>query len=648
MAKSRARREGPVSGSSSIAEESLSPSVGAAQGVSSPSPPVPNLDQIVLPISTPRERDEDLQGLKSAVQLLAEQQAVQARCVDLLMRKLKEGTQLKNDEEKDADFPLHKDPPIRQQRSRAVENEELISNDPPPYPSDASLFDGSEMKKERANKTPGDLQSSIAWKWRWAVEAKKAKELSNRIAELSRNQGKLHTNAAAWKINHSKTNSQRKDRNGAVEGPKRVAPLNLEALQPSASAPSPTCMPSPSIQPTENGDPVVYRTGSKIDDLQKQVSRLTGCLNKMMPTLVFLVNRAGSQKLINHCFAQWKALSSMNRNELHSERASSTRSLKPCSRVLKGLSIVTDKAPILPRQRFRRGPNIPEAMTESFSHTPYPSSRSATTKALHTLQVALTQELGELQAIMASEMEKLKQRVEAMSPPQSLRWQHDLLSLWEVSTNVAELLQRARTKFALSGEPPAFTQRRGGNYLPMPRRNRHRNACHPIVSITSSELLTRSTTRPTSTAPIIRITTPEPSSRTVIRPSSTTPIIKITTPEPKQRAKPSPPIASITGSGGTIVRLSPTGPNGCQVRITPRRLATHLQAQEQWHGRHCLAAKHAASLQRQIERLKARHRSVSARLRYHEQQHPLMPQKTILTLTQNPSVTIQESSSKAT
>ncbi|MCO5602365.1 hypothetical protein L7F22_056496 [Adiantum nelumboides] len=540
----------------------------------------------------------------------------------------------------DVKFPLPKNSADFQLRSRALKGEQEASNGFENTASGDVLDDADDgshhhykdtkSSKARVGEDSKDLQNWVAWKWRWAVEASKKKELSQRIFELNNSKRRVNREVAR-NNNHTKDKSRSKDDSIPARGvTTQPAELSLKALPASLLSP----MHSPSVPASENGN-LGWKASTQIENLQKQVSQLTACFNKMMPTLVFLVNRAGSQKLVNHCFSQWKALSNMKSNEYHCLRRENNPSIKLCSRVLKGLGIPPVIDSSFQRQRVHRKASMAEYIQPKFERMSYVSN-SATLKALHTLQVSLNHELQELQGIITSDMENLKRQLEARRPPQSvkryggggegLRWKNDLLTVWELCNNVAQLLNKARYKLTTTGELPAAVQPRSGR-VPIQPRNRHRYACHPIISVTASE----------------------PHCGTVCS-SSAAPIIRITTPESPHGTWPPPP-TPIGRCGETSVRLSPTRTNGCHVPIAPKgagRLATHIQAQEEWHGRQCLAAKHAALLQRQIERLKARHRSACARLQYHEKLYPYLPPKTTLALLPHPSLDSQKSFSKET
>ncbi|KAI5061887.1 hypothetical protein GOP47_0022426 [Adiantum capillus-veneris] len=491
--------------------------------------PTPPNEELTLSTDTVKEPNEELQSLKSAVQLLAKQQAVQAQCVNQLMNKIK-GDVLSDVAQQNVGFPLPTDPANYQLRSGALSSEQEASNGSE-NPGPADVLDeptttgshahpkATERSRARVGKDSDDLQNWVAWKWRWAVEANKAKELSQRINELNNNKGKVNRDVVR-RNNHRNYHSRSKDDSMLARGwaITRPAKLNLKALP--APVSSPTSTHSPSAQAFENDDGLGWKASStQIQSLQKQVSRLTGCFNKMMPTLIFLVNRAGSQKLVNHCFSQWKAVSNMKSTELHHLRRESNPIIKPCSRVLKGLGIAPVNDSTSQRKRVQRKASMAEYIQPKFERTPYASSTSATLKALHTLQVSLHHELQELQGIMASEMENLKRQVEARRPPtqnmkryggcgEGLRWKNDLLSVWEICNNVAQLLNKARYKLTSNGEhlPVAAVQPRGR--VPIQHRNRHRYACHPIISVTTPEPR-RGPGRSFSAAPIIRITSSE-------------------------------------------------------------------------------------------------------------------------------------------
>ncbi|MCO5559994.1 hypothetical protein L7F22_013599 [Adiantum nelumboides] len=486
------------------------------------SQPTTSHEELTMSTNRVGEQNEELQSLKSAVQLLAEQQAVQAQCMNQLMNKIKADVPSNAAAEQDVEFPSPRNPTNFQLRSGALKGEQEASNGSE-NPVSADVLDDTDdgshyhykdtkSSKARMGEESKDLQNWVAWKWRWAVEANKKKELSQRINELNNSKRRVNKEATR-NNNHTKDKSRSKDGSIPARGfITQSAELSLKALPASLSSP----MHSPLVQAFENGNSG-WKASTQIENLQKQVLQLTACFNKMMPTLVFLVNRAGSQKFVNHCFSQWKALSNMKSNEDHRLRRENNPSIKPCSRVLKGLGIPPVIDSSFQRQRVQRKASMTEYIQPKFERMSYVSN-SATLKAINTLQVSLNHELQELQGIMTSEMENLKRQVEARRPPQSVkryggggegsRWKNDLLMVWELCNNVAQLLNKARYKLTTNGELPAAVQPRSGR-VPIQPRNRHQYACHPIISVTTSEPH-RGTLCSSSAAPIIRIITPEP------------------------------------------------------------------------------------------------------------------------------------------
>lgn len=297
-------------------------------------------------------------------------------------------------------FPPPRDPAF-QPRSGPVTNDLLEGSNGPQIPGNTALADlledvtvinypqskANKNGKARADsKDPKSLQNWIAWKWKWAVEANKAKELSQKIDELEKGKGRSSKDVTQTN-NHSVKYGKKKDDLVLAKALPKPAKLNHKSLRaPLASA---TSAHSPSAQGLGDGDSG-YKASSKVENLQKQVSRLTTCFNKMMPTLVFLVNWAGSQKLVNHCFSQWKALSSMNSHKNRLQKYDATQNIKPCSRVLKGLGLKAIHDLTLQNSRsprVQRKPNMADLIPSNFGPMRH-ACTTATSRALHTLQVS--------------------------------------------------------------------------------------------------------------------------------------------------------------------------------------------------------------------------------------------------------------------
>jgi hypothetical protein len=119
------------------------------------------------------------------------------------------------------------------------------------------------------------MKNWVAWKWRWALEAWKAKTLSHRIKELENGSRELlrsHDNKG------QSSNIRTSDNFTSMTSLSKMGPTNNGRNQ----------------SDRNSGE----ETGglSKVEEMQKQVENLSSCLNKTMPTLVRLSKQASHEK----------------------------------------------------------------------------------------------------------------------------------------------------------------------------------------------------------------------------------------------------------------------------------------------------------------------------------------------------------------
>ena len=121
----------------------------------------------------------------------------------------------------------------------------------------------------------GTMKNWVAWKWRWAMEAWKAKTLSHRIKELeygsSSKPFKHHDNKG--ENNGIRTFDNFNGAKGSVK------------MDPNSS----TVWSDRFYQNSDEEKGAL----TKVEEMQKQVEKLSTCLNKMMPTLSYVTNKTG-------------------------------------------------------------------------------------------------------------------------------------------------------------------------------------------------------------------------------------------------------------------------------------------------------------------------------------------------------------------
>ena len=222
-------------------------------------------------------------------------------------------------------------------------------------------YDSDSARRNRS------MKNWVAWKWRWAMEAWKAKTLSHRIQELETSYG----SSSKPLKNH--------DNKGENNGIRTLDNFNGAKTSVKMDSNSSTVWSDQFDQNSDEGKGAL----TKVEEMQKQVEKLSTCLNKMMPTLSCVTNKTGDTKRPTYDFngsRKCKTLSMMkspNMKQIVKQGDNNSITIDICP--TRNLGLEKRKQPKVQRKASWEDFNKPKPGVEP----------NSTTKCLQTLQVCI-------------------------------------------------------------------------------------------------------------------------------------------------------------------------------------------------------------------------------------------------------------------